>query len=288
MPWSKETHWPLYYKLPDGLAEQYLARLGLPQKAPSKAYLDELVRQNQLVIPFENLDSTDLGRPVSIEPPALVQKLLVQRRGGYCFELNGLFYLLLLALGFDAWLCPCRQLRHGEPCPVPVTHCGLLVYVEGEALFCDVGYGGPAPLTSIRLQPGVDQVVAGETYRLEESPIAPGDPRSRKGQSGWLVLLKISATAAPLPVMMVAPIQCYLADFYGQNLLRSHGPASYCVRHVSRRTQQGYVDITGDVLTIKEAGVRTRRTFSGEELPGLLRQYFGICLPSPLPLCPKM
>ena len=91
MPWSKETDWPLYYKLPNGLAEQYLARLGLPQKAPSKAYLDELVRQNQLVIPFENLDSTDLGRPVSIEPPALVQKLLVQRRGGYCFELNGLF-----------------------------------------------------------------------------------------------------------------------------------------------------------------------------------------------------
>lgn len=128
------------------------------KKRPSRTYLDELTRTHQIRIPFENLDVTDFQLPVGIEPGRLMDKLLRGKRGGYCFELNGLFFLLLTSLGFDSWMCPCRQLRHPEVCPVPATHCGVLVYLDGKSLFCDVGYGGPAPRGSMELRAGVGRL----------------------------------------------------------------------------------------------------------------------------------
>lgn len=131
MPWSYHFDWSVYQQVPDGLAEVYLERLMMAREKPSRAYLDRLVDAHQRMIPFENLDTVLWNRPVSLEPDKLMEKILLKRRGGYCFELNGLFCILLSELGFRAALCPCRQLRHTEPCPVPATHCAILVFLDG-------------------------------------------------------------------------------------------------------------------------------------------------------------
>lgn len=98
MAWSKNLDWSVFYQIPDGLRECYLAKLGIEIQSPSRDYLDNLVKAHQCTIPFENLAVTLWNEPVSIEPHKLMDKLLHKGRGGYCFELNGLFHLLLRSL----------------------------------------------------------------------------------------------------------------------------------------------------------------------------------------------
>lgn len=277
MPWSRNTDWSVYHTIPPDLQEAYLQRLGLDKRAPTRDYLDTLIRAHQIRIPFENLSVTDLSQPVSLEPQKMMDKILHHKRGGYCFELNGLFFLLLRSLGFDAWMCPCRQLRHPEPCPVPATHCGVLIYLEGKVLFCDVGYGGPVPPGSLEFQPGEIQRVGRQVFSFRPSPIVPGDPRSRTGESGWYTLIRQSTEEGPeMPLLQMAPLQCYLSDFYGQNLLRSCGDTAYILRHVARKTPDGFIDLTGDRLAIQDGGVKKERTIAQDELPDLLLHHFDI------------
>ena len=73
-----------------------------------------------LTVPFENLDNF-LGRPVSLEPGDLFAKIVTAQRGGYCFELNGLFSLLLEAMGFSVTRLIAR-VRYGSKPPYPRSH----------------------------------------------------------------------------------------------------------------------------------------------------------------------
>lgn len=278
MAWSRNTDWTVYYKIPDNLQQEYLKRLELEEKTTSREYLDELIVANQIKIPFENLDVTDFRKPISIEPVKLLDKIILGRRGGYCFELNGLFAMLLVSLGFNAWMCPCRQLRHSEPVPVPATHCSVLVHSDGKILFCDVGYGGPVPAGSIELTPEQCQTVKNETFYFHQSGIIPSLAEQANVKSGWYTLIRKSSenAAIEIPLMQVVPIHFFLADFYGQSLLRSAGDTAYSLRHVARRTPNGYIDLTGDVLTMVENQKKIEHSILEEEMEKVLSQYFGI------------
>ncbi len=79
----------------------YFQRIGYRGRFhPDLALLSALTQAHTQSIPFENLDVL-LGLPISLEPEALFQKLVVDRRGGYCFEQNGLFLEVLRELGFQ-------------------------------------------------------------------------------------------------------------------------------------------------------------------------------------------
>lgn len=129
----------------------YLARIGL-EEAP--ALTAEGLRSLHVAqvrsIPFENI-SPFLGEAVKIGPADLQAKLVHSARGGYCFELNGLFFLALQSCGF-----PVRPLLgrvfNGKPEPGPRTHQLSLVEVEGEEWIADVGFGGPGLTEPIRLK----------------------------------------------------------------------------------------------------------------------------------------
>lgn len=278
MAWSK-LDWSVYHQIPDDLCDRYLARLNIEKDAPSTEYLDALVRAHLYAIPFENLDTTLWHVPVSIEPRALRDKLLRQNRGGYCFELNGAFYLLLRALGFDAVMCPGRQLRHDARCAVPATHCAVLVNVEGKVRFCDVGYGGPAPRGSLELECGRAQTVENETFLFHTRETFFKTSVAGARDSGWRILARKSPRHAgrELHLMEIAPVHCHLCDFYGQNMLRSTGDSAYETVHVTRMTPEGYIDLTGDRLRIHQNGRCAERTVHAAELSQVLRQYFAIC-----------
>ncbi len=107
MAWSRNMTWDSYYCIPKDYKDLYLTKLGVKKEKPTIEYLNYLIRKNIETIPFKNLDVTDLHTPVSIDPICLQEKILKKNRGGFCFELNGAFYLLLKSLGFDAWMCQC-------------------------------------------------------------------------------------------------------------------------------------------------------------------------------------
>jgi len=82
----------------------YLDRIGYTgELTPSEPVLRELHRAHLLAVPFENLDISR-GVPIQLDYPALFGKIVTRRRGGFCYELNGLFAELLRALGFSVKL----------------------------------------------------------------------------------------------------------------------------------------------------------------------------------------
>lgn len=148
---------------------RYLARIGLAGPCPpTPETLHALTAAHAQAIPFENIDVL-LGRAIRLEPAALFDKLVRHRRGGYCFEQNGLLLAVLQQLGFDVRPLGAR-VRLGQPdrrVPTQRTHMLLEVRVDGVAWITDVGVGAASLTCALRLQPDVEQPTPHETRRLQ-------------------------------------------------------------------------------------------------------------------------
>ena len=118
----------------------YLRRIGMPEEVapPSVEFLRELHVRHLETVPFENL-SIHLGEPVSLAEDALPDKIVHRRRGGFCYELNGLFGMLLQALGFRVSRHAARVFGDGQ-LGIPFDHLALIVDLDEEWLV-DVGFG---------------------------------------------------------------------------------------------------------------------------------------------------
>jgi N-hydroxyarylamine O-acetyltransferase len=117
----------------------YLSRIGARRPAaPTAAALRDLQRRHLETVPFENL-SIHLGEPITLTEDALVEKIVHQGRGGFCYELNGLFAALLDALGFEVQLLAASMLSDGGArSSPPFDHMALLVELDQRYLV-DVG-----------------------------------------------------------------------------------------------------------------------------------------------------
>lgn len=141
----------------------YLERIGAAEYTePSVPALRALTRAHLERIPFENLDTAGHPCPVSLREEDLFEKVAVRRRGGYCFELNKLFFLLLKELGYDCYPAAARILYRRTP-PRPLSHRVTVVRLDGEKWLADVGYGGPGPKGALCLN-GERQEIAGEFF----------------------------------------------------------------------------------------------------------------------------
>lgn len=128
--------------------QAYFTRTGQEQPTTAdRATLTALMQAHLAAFPFENLD-VQLGRPVSIDRQAIFDKLVKRRRGGWCFELNGLFGGVLEALGYDVRRISAGVMRHLLGEGSLGNHLALLVRLEGRPWLVDVGFGGTqaAPL----------------------------------------------------------------------------------------------------------------------------------------------
>lgn len=152
----------------------YFARIGLKEApAPDVEGLLAVQRAHRLAIPFENLDVL-LGRGISVDPDAIFDKLVLRRRGGYCFEQNSLFLAALQALGFEARPALARVWLFATGTP-PKTHMINLVTISGQPWLADAGFGGsytpPMPL-----EKGIAHSPDGAAYRLMQD-----------NQYGWML-----------------------------------------------------------------------------------------------------
>ena len=141
----------LYEAIPG--TEEYLKRIGYSGSAAhTQDTLSALVFAHQKAVPFENFDICELGKPAVIEIMKLYEKVVLDRRGGYCFELNAIFAALLQAMGFEVWPILARICRAamGEQ-PTPPMHRINLVCLDGKKYFTDVGFGGAMPAGALVL-----------------------------------------------------------------------------------------------------------------------------------------
>src|SRR3974390_1829571 len=118
----------------------YLRRIGFDgSRHPSAATLRELHCRHLYTVPFENLDIT-LGTIIRLEPEVLFEKIVVRRRGGFCYELNSVFCDLLRVLGFHVDMLSARVSRPGGGFGPEFDHMLLKVSLE-ESWIADVGFG---------------------------------------------------------------------------------------------------------------------------------------------------
>lgn len=144
----------------------YFSRIGhRGARTPTLEALNAIVNAHVQAIPFENLDVL-LGRGIDLAPEALEQKLLRERRGGYCFEQNALLLHVLGALGFDVHPLSAR-VRYQRPRDFTPARTHLFVRVElEESWLADVGVGAMSVTSALRLAEEGPQETPHETRRL--------------------------------------------------------------------------------------------------------------------------
>ena len=144
--------------------EAYLQRINYDGEiTPTLDQLKALHHAQLYTIPFENFDIL-LGRGINLEHRALFNKLVHKRRGGYCFELNGLFLMALKAFGFDAR--PLLGRVHITGTPTGRGHQIELVTLQGRQWIADVGFGSDTPRAPIPLELDQPRIHDGQKIRL--------------------------------------------------------------------------------------------------------------------------
>ena len=160
-----------HFCLPGELSVQnYLQRIGYTGTLENTLEnLSVLQLAHIMSIPYENLEI--LARiPISLSVAALYDKIVVRKRGGYCFELNGLFVWLLGELGYAPIELSGRWHKN-DPMEIPPRrHRVSKVALDGKQYICDVGVGMPAPKFPLVLEDSLIQEQDGDTYRIISHP----------------------------------------------------------------------------------------------------------------------
>ncbi len=221
-------------------------------------------------IPFENLDPL-MGVPVDdLSPEALTDKLVRRRRGGYCYEQNGLMGYVLTEIGFRVrrlagrvvWMLP------PDRPPGAQTHTVLAVTFPGSqgSFLVDVGFGGQTLTSPIRLQTGNAQQTTHEPYRLND-----------RGDDGLVLQALVREEWQPLYVFgtkTVPQIDLRVGSWY----VSTH-PSSMFVTGlmVALTTDDARYNLAGRNLTIHRAdGSEKIRLDDAAAVVDVLIERFGI------------
>ncbi len=214
-------------------------------------------------VPFENLD-IHLGRQLSLEGAALFDKIVTRRRGGFCFELNGLFGALLRELGFEVTMLSADVARQSGGFSAPFDHLALRVDLA-EPWLMDVGFGNGFRFP-LRLDDGAGQPQGDSTYRITRD----GDYRillRRDGGGDWTPQYRFTLQPRAL------------TDFAERCLFHQTSPESHFTqgRICTLATPDGRVTISGVRLIVVTAGGRTESELADEtEYAAALRARFGV------------
>lgn len=237
--------------------------------------LAELQLAHLLAIPFETL-SPMADEPVPLDEAAIVDKLLSGERGGYCFEQNLLFAGALAALGFDAHVLAGRVLFGASVEPRPRTHAVVRVVADGRPCLADVGFGRTAFRGPVALDDHAPQEVAGFRFRVV-------------GRDGEIVVLTGGRVDDAAPAWeaqyVLDPRPVHRIDCEQLNLWVSTDDRAVVRQQVIvLRTLPcgGRRAIRGGRLLIDEPGRQLDRELTIDELPGMLRDEFGLTAPAGL------
>lgn len=243
---------------------RYLKRIRSEKKVPSITYLRELHRQHLIYIPFENLD-IHYRNKIVLDYNAIYDKVVKKRRGGFCYELNGLFYHLLYHLGFECYLISAR-VKQEKGFGADYDHMAIIVTMDGENWLVDVGFGDsfmyPKKITTNEVQ--MDYV---DYWRIvtdpDENLILQQSSDYSVFHSKYLFTLDEKQ-----------PIQFMEMCEFHQTSPKSHFTQQ---KLITRLTSKGRVTLTERKIKTLELGVKNEIAITNEdEFLSKLQQYFGI------------
>ncbi|HEY6277498.1 MAG TPA: arylamine N-acetyltransferase [Streptosporangiaceae bacterium] len=243
--------------------DAYLARIGVPGPlAADAAALRLLHRAHLLAVPFENM-SIHLSEPISLAEDDLLDKIVNRRRGGFCYELNGAFALLLEALGAGVKRVAARVYGQDGLGP-PFDHLALVVRpADGSGPWlADVGFGAHSSYPLL-LGSRQEQADPGGTFLLADAADADLDVY-KDGQPQYRIELR----------------ERVLADFVPTCWWQQTSPQSHFTRSTicSRLTEDGRISISGHTLIRTSGGTRDEQELPDDQVLAAYREHFGISL----------
>lgn len=243
----------------------YLNRLNYRGSTqPTVETLRALHRAHLIAVPFENLD-IHLNRRIILDEAALYEKIVINRRGGFCYELNGLLARLLREMGFQVTIFSSNVLHGGIP--QEIDHLTLLVQLN-ERWIVDVGFGDTARLP-LRLDVEDEQFGVEQVYRIT---YAEGRRKlwRRIENNEWYG--EYAFDIDPLKLLKLGDFQ-EACEYY------ESAPESYFVqgRICSRATAEGRISLTDDKLIVTRNNLREETPLAGEQdFVRAMNEHFGI------------
>jgi N-hydroxyarylamine O-acetyltransferase len=253
----------------------YLKRIGFTGTArPDLPTLTAIHRAHQLTMPFENLD-VQLRRPTSLDLQQTYEKVVDRRRGGWCYELNGLMGWALGEIGFEVMRLSAGVLRTPEAGDQFGTHLCLLVRLD-EPYLVDVGFGGsviePLPL---------------RLFEREDRPYRVG--LSERPDGGWR--FSEARYGRPHFGFDFYPTAADEAQIAAKHDFQQTHPTSGFVQNlvVQRRTVDTHLSLRGRVLTtLYWDRLESVLLESSNELVATLRERFDLDVPEVATLWPAI
>jgi len=235
--------------------QDYLERIAYDKPVrPDAETLISLHRAHMLAVPFENLD-IHLGKPIHLAELALWEKIVLHQRGGFCYELNGLFAWLLKQIGFTVTYLNSRVYNEAGARGREFDHLTLLVEIPGEygRWLADVGFGDSF-VEPLKLEFNGQQAQGLRAFRLDK--VEDGiDLWRRNYDGGWKPQYFFDLLPRNFP-----------SDYEESCLYHQTSPKSSFTHEpiISRATPDGRVSLDRTNLTITTSGDREKRPVSGE------------------------
>jgi len=253
----------------------YLDRIDFTgEPRPDLATLEQVQRRHLLAIPYENLDVL-LGKPVSLDAAAAFDKLVRQRRGGWCYEMNGLFGWALFEMGFCVTRLASGVMRSAMGEDAVGNHLVLRVDLEDGPVLADVGLGD-GPIHPFAIAEHAFNL-GGFDYSVEAMEEGWWRLHNRAGARPPNFDFHTARTDEPLLARRCHFLQTDPASMFVQNLI------------CQRMTDGGPVQLLGKVLRKTASAAVTERTLSSaDELTDVLAVEFGIDEPAAADLWPAI
>lgn len=243
----------------------YLERIGYTGSlTPGPDVLRDLQLAHLYTVPFENL-SIHAREPIVLDDEALFEKIVRRRRGGFCYEANGLFAALLRTLGFDVVMLSAGVAHATGGFSPEFDHMALMVTLD-ERWLVDVGFGDTFR-EPLRLEIRTDQPQGRRAYRIED------------GASHW-VLMHADRGGDWTPQYRFTLRPYGYADFAGMCRYHQTSPKSHFTQNriCTLATPDGRITLSDmRLIATSDTGGRDERVLgTQEEYDAVLRERFGI------------
>jgi N-hydroxyarylamine O-acetyltransferase len=249
-------------------ASKYLHRIGINYPPDmSLSFLIKLHYAHMMTVPFENL-SIHLKEPIVLNKDELFNKIVTNGRGGFCYELNYLFSLLLESLGYNVKIISARVFsRGGIPGP-EYDHMALIVFCEGKEWLCDTGFGDSF-IEPVEFSPGKIKQDNTGYYRINISEDNYFLLSSSEDMIKWEEQYLFTSTERPVEEFIP---MCR----YHQTSPDSHFTLK---RICTLAAESGRITLTDDKLIITKDKIKYETPVEGEStFKENLKKYFNISM----------
>jgi N-hydroxyarylamine O-acetyltransferase len=245
--------------------DAYLSRLNLKKESATLQFLRKLHSSHVHTIPFENLDIHYRDK-ITLDYARVFDKLVTRKRGGFCYELNGLFYHLLFHLGYDCYITSAQMKNEDQTFDPDFGHMMIVVTIDDQDYLVDVGFGNSFLYPKL-IDKGVVQMDYTTYWRFDTDP----DEN---------LLLQYSSNASNFTTKyMFRCEEKQIIQFFEMCEYHQTSPKSMFTQKklISVKTTDGRITLTDRKLKILKLGeIDESPILNEDEFLSKLEQYFSI------------